>query len=60
MVYKPQMGSKPTSSKEHRTGFQKMQMSHERTRKDIQRILAERARRTETGKPLHQPQAHRR
>jgi hypothetical protein len=53
MAPKPQIGQRPKSSSH--TGFEKMQMSHERTRKDIQRILAERAKRTETGKPLHQP-----
>ena len=60
MARKPQMAHAPRSSKASHTGFQKMQMSNERTRKDIKRILAERAKRTETGKPKHDPPAYRR
>ncbi len=60
MVRKQQMAPKPRSSKVSRTGFEKMQMSNERTRKDIKRILTERAKRTETGKPHHEPPAYRR
>jgi hypothetical protein len=52
------MAEKPTfdrskSSKQGRTGFEKMQLSHRRTRKQIQRIRAESAEREATGKPLH-------
>ena len=43
-----------------RSGSEKMQLSHERTRKDISRILTERAKRTETGKPHHELPAYRR
>ena len=60
MVRKPQTAQRTKSSKESRTGFAKMQMSHERLRKDIKRILAERAKRTETGKPHHELPAYRR
>jgi hypothetical protein len=55
MVRKPQLAHQPKSSKESRTGFEKMQLSHQRMRKDIKRILVERAKRTETGKPHHEP-----
>jgi hypothetical protein len=58
MAYKPQMAHSPKSSKMSRTGPEKMQLSNERTRKEIQRIHAERAKRTETGKPHHQQVAH--
>jgi hypothetical protein len=37
-----------------------MQMSHQRTRKEIERIHLERAKRTETGKPRHIEGSHRR
>jgi hypothetical protein len=57
MVRKQQMPFKAKSSKQSRTGFEKMQMSHERLRKDIKRILAERAKRLETGKPHHENEA---
>jgi hypothetical protein len=60
MVRKPLTAHRPKSSKESRTGFAKMQMSNERTRKDIKRIIAERAKRTETGKPHHEPPPYRR
>ena len=49
MVRKPQLAHQPKSSKESRIGFEKMQLSHQRMRKDIKRILVERAKRTETG-----------
>ena len=39
---KPQTNYGPTSSKAGRTGFEKMQMSHQRTRKEIERIRLER------------------
>jgi hypothetical protein len=51
---------RPTSSKVDRTGFEKMQMGHQRTRKEIERIHLERAKRTETGKPHHIEGCHRR
>ena len=35
MARKPQTDHRPSSSKGVRTGFQKMQMSHQRTRKEI-------------------------
>jgi hypothetical protein len=50
---------KSKSSKESRTGFEKMQLSHERTRKEIKRIQAERVKSTESGKPHHERQARR-
>ena len=51
---------RPKSSKQIRSGFEKMRMSHQRTRKQIQRIHAEAAERTATGKPLHAGHAPRR
>ena len=57
---KPQTNYGPTSSKAGRTGFEKMQMSHQRTRKEIERIHLERAKRAETGKPRHIEGSHRR
>jgi len=60
MARKPQTDHRPSSSKDVRTGFQKMQMSHQRTRKEIQRIHLEQAKRTETGKPHHLEGSHRR
>lgn len=60
MARRPQAAHSPKSSKASRTGFAKMQMSHERLRKDIKRIFAERAKRTETGKPHHELPAYRR
>jgi hypothetical protein len=50
-----QMAQRPRSAKSSHTGVEKMRMSNERTRKDIKRILAERAERTQTGKPHHEP-----
>jgi hypothetical protein len=44
---------RPKSAKVARSGFEKMQMNHSQTRKKIQRIHAEAARRTATGKPVH-------
>jgi hypothetical protein len=60
MVRKPQTDHRPKPAKETATGFQKMQMSNERARKDIKRIFAERAKRAETGKPHHEPPPYRR
>jgi hypothetical protein len=57
---KPQTNYGRTSSKAGRTGFEKMQMSHQRTRKEIERIRLERTKRTETGKPRHIEGSHRR
>ena len=57
---KPQTNYGPKSSKVGRTGFEKMQMGHQRTRKEIERIHLERAKRTETGKPHHIEGSHRR
>lgn len=52
MPYKP-TSERPRSAAVARTGFAKMQMSHRRTQKQIQRINAEAAERRATGKPLH-------
>jgi len=41
------------SSRSARTGFEKMQMNHLRTRKKIQRMKAEAAERAATGRPAH-------
>ena len=57
---KPQTEHRSSSSKEVRTGFQKMQMGHKRTRMEIQRIHLEQAKRKETGKPHHLEGSHRR
>jgi hypothetical protein len=43
----------PKSSKRSHTGYEKMQMSHARMRKDIKRILEEHAKTVATGKPKH-------
>jgi hypothetical protein len=50
---------RPTSSKVTRSGFEKMRMSNERTRRDIKRILTERAKTKETGRPHHREQPYR-
>jgi hypothetical protein len=55
MVRKQEMTHSPKSSKLSRTGYEKMQMSHAQMRKDIMRILAERAKTESTGKPKHRP-----
>jgi hypothetical protein len=55
-----QMTHRPRSTKSSHTGVEKMRMSNERTRKDIKRILTERAKRAETGKPHHEPPSYRR
>jgi hypothetical protein len=60
MARKPQTTNAPRSGKVPRTGFEKMQMSHARMRKDIARNHAESAERNSTGKPVHPPQAYRR
>jgi len=61
MVRKQQpMAHKPSSTKVTRSGFEKMRMSNERTRREIKRILTERAKMKETGKPHHWEQPHRR
>ena len=52
MASKPNF-DRPKSSKASRSGFEKMQMSHRRTREQIQRIQVERAERATTGKPKH-------
>ena len=52
MASKPSF-DRPKSSKQIRTGFEKMQMSHLRTQKQIERIKVENAERTATGKPVH-------
>jgi hypothetical protein len=54
MVDKPQAHN-PRSLKESPIGFEKTKLGNENTRKAIKRILAKRAKRTETGKPQHQP-----
>ena len=60
MVRKQQpMAHRPTSTKVVRTGFEKMRMSNERTRREIKRILTERAKTQETGKPHHREQPYR-
>ena len=48
------------SSKGIPTRSQKMRLSHEKTRKQIQHILAENADRIATGRPLHVVQKLRR
>jgi hypothetical protein len=53
MARKPQMSHAPKASKERRTGYEKMQLNHARTRDDIKRILAEGLKRADTGKPRH-------
>jgi hypothetical protein len=52
------MANRPTSTKVTRTGFEKMRMSNERTRREIKRILTERAKTKETGKPHHREQPY--
>lgn len=47
-------------STQRRTGFEKMQMSHARLRKDLARMQAERAKSAESGKPVHLVQGRRR
>jgi hypothetical protein len=60
MVRKQQpTAHRPTSAKVTRSGFEKMRMSNERTRKEIKRILTERAKTRETGKPHHREQPSR-
>jgi hypothetical protein len=52
MVRKQQMAHTPVSSaKRPRTGYQKMQMSYDRMRKDIKRIRAEQEKTEATGTP---------
>jgi len=51
---------RPRSSAVARSGFEKMQMGHRRMQKQIQRIKAEDAARTATGRPLHAKAATRR
>jgi hypothetical protein len=53
MVDKPHAHN-PRSLKESPIGFEKAKLGNENTRKAIMRILAKRAKRTETGKPHHQ------
>ncbi len=55
-----QMSHRPNPTKVIRSGFEKMRMSHERLRKDIKRILMERAKTKETGKPHHELPLYRR
>jgi hypothetical protein len=54
MVDQPQTHN-PRSLKASPIGFEKTKLGNENTRKAIKRILAKRAKRTETGKPHHQP-----
>jgi hypothetical protein len=54
MLRKQQIIHTPKSSKLPRTGHEKMQMSYDRMRRDIKRILTERAKSADTGKPHHQ------
>ena len=54
MVDKPQAHN-PGALKESPIGFEKTKLGNENTRKAIKRILAKRAKRTETGKPHYQP-----
>jgi hypothetical protein len=54
MVRKQQpMAHRPSSTKVTRSGLEKMRMSNERIRREIERILTERAKREATGKPHH-------
>lgn len=57
---KPPVEHRSRASKQVRSGFEKMQMNHRRTREEIKRIRAEAAERTATGKPVHIEGAHRR
>jgi hypothetical protein len=54
MARKQEITHTPKSSKRSHTGYEKMQMSHARMRKDIKRILEERAKTVATGRPKHQ------
>jgi len=59
------MARKPMSDRQHkapkavRSGFEKMQMNHRRTRAQIRRIQTEAAERVATGKPVHVGFQHR-
>jgi hypothetical protein len=52
---RPANSEKPRASagRKSRSGFDKMQMNHRRTREQIQRIRTEEAGRAATGKPVH-------
>jgi len=49
---------KPSSGRISRSGFDKMQMNHRRTREQIERIKNEQASRSATGKPVHPKIVH--
>jgi hypothetical protein len=54
MVRKQQpMVHRPSSTKVTRSGLEKMRMNNERTRREIERILTDRAKTKATGKPHH-------
>jgi hypothetical protein len=59
MPRKPNAEYRSSSSKNILTGFDKMQLSHRRTRNEIRRIKFEQAKRAETGKPHHIEGSHR-
>ena len=60
MARKPQTESQTKFFQRRPHRISKMQMGHQRTRKEIERIHLERAKRTETGKPRHIEGSHRR
>jgi hypothetical protein len=45
--------SRPSGGRTTRSGFDKMQMNHRRTREQIERLKSEAAKRNATGKPVH-------
>jgi len=53
MARKPMTDRQHKSPKAVRSGFEKMQMNHRRTRAQIRRIQTEAAERVATGKPVH-------
>jgi hypothetical protein len=53
MARPQQSGYAPKPSKDRRTGPEKMQMSHERLRKDLKRIQVEAAKAADNEKPKH-------
>jgi hypothetical protein len=59
MARKPMTDRQHKSPKAVRSGFEKMQMNHRRTRELIRRIQTEAAERLATGKPVHVGFPHR-
>jgi hypothetical protein len=59
LMARPANSEKPKpSAGRSRSGFDKMQMNHRRTREQIQRIRTEEAGRVATGKPVHPKVVH--